>query len=100
MNRLETTDRPSEFTKQDLRDLALILDYASEQAQKLALAETIDLIARASRSLDMSLSEKGASRAKALPVEFAGDVSLVNAKPDAWQTPEFVGGPIILDDVA
>ena len=101
MSLMHTTDWSAEITNEDLRSLALILDYASEQAQKLALSETSDLITRASRSLEIRCAEKfAAPPIKTKPAECASDGARADTKTVAWQTPEYVGGPIILDDVA
>lgn len=85
----------------DLRGLALILEYASEQARKLDLTETTDLITRAARSLDGRLSAcltKPRNEASAESGETAP--GFADCELRAWQTPEFIGGPMIFDDVA
>ena len=57
MSQLEATDWAAEIRQEDLRGLALILEYANEQAQKLALTDTTNLITRAFRSLEMRLAD-------------------------------------------
>ena len=56
MTQQRTLDLTGILGDEDLRGLALILDYASEQARKLDLAETTDLISRACRTLEGKLS--------------------------------------------
>ena len=98
MSHMEATDWATKIRQEDLRGLALILEYANEQAQKLALTDTTNLITRASRSLEMQLTN--GIRSGSAQYEYASDVRLADDDADAWQAPEFVGGPIVLDDVA
>jgi hypothetical protein len=92
-------DFSADFSDEDLRGLALILDYAHEQARKLDLADTSDFITRAARSLDAKL-------AATLPNardEWTGERP-VRVLPDgeicAWPAPEYLGGPIVLDEAS
>ena len=103
MSQLEATDWAAEIRQEDLRGLALILEYANEQAQKLALTDTTNLITRAFRSLEMRLADDLHTRsAETAPneSEYLSNVRLADDDADAWQAPEFLGGPIVLDDVA
>jgi hypothetical protein len=101
MSHFEATDWTADIRQEDLRGLALILEYANEQAQKLALADTTSLITRASRSLEARLADDlhtGAT--EDTPDDYATGIRLADEDADAWQTPEFLGGPIVFDDVA
>jgi len=101
MRHLEATDWTAEIRQDDLRGLALILEYANEQAQKLALTDTTNLITRAFRSLEMRLTDDShAGSAEDISNEYRSGVHVADDDADAWQAPEFLGGPIVLDDVA
>ncbi len=84
----------ADFMDEDLRGLALILEYATEQAQKLALNETTALVAKARQALEDRLAATKGTLHTARESDPAAQTV------DTWQTPEFLGGPIILDDVA
>jgi hypothetical protein len=98
----ETTKNWNEaFSDEDLRGLALILDYANEQARKLDLVETTELIARAARTLDGRLSAHPNQVRDATPTSAERTTTeFPEIDLRAWPTPEFLGGPMILDDVA
>lgn len=83
-----------DFMDEDLRGLALILEYATEQAQKLALNETTALVAKARQTLEDRLAAAKGT------LHTARESDPAVQAVDTWQTPEFLGGPIILDDVA
>jgi len=103
MSQLEATDWAAEIRQEDLRGLALILEYANEQAQKLALTDTTNLITRAFRSLEMRLTDDLRTRrgeSARNESDYTDNDRLADDDADAWQAPEFLGGPIVLDDVA
>lgn len=95
-----TTDFSMDMSDEDLRGLALILDYAHEQARKLDLADTSDFITRAARSLDAKLADSLQNARGRGDDEWTGERP-VRVLPDgeicAWPTPEYLGGPIVLD---
>lgn len=101
MTQQATTDWSTTFFEEDLRGLALILDYANEQARKLALPETIDLILRASRSLDVRQAGDLPNARERIEMSDDGDL-IARVAPEgdicAWQAPEFLGGPIVVDE--
>jgi hypothetical protein len=100
MSHFEATDWTADITQEDLRGLALILEYANEQAQKLALPDTTNLITRAFRSLEARLADDlHTGGAGNTPNEYAASIRLADDEADAWQAPEFLGGPIVFDDV-
>ena len=101
MKHNEATDWTAEIRQEDLRGLALILEYANEQAQKLALTDTTYLITRAFRSIEMQLADdRHTTKAENAASESENTVRDADDDADAWQAPEFLGGPIVLDDVA
>jgi hypothetical protein len=101
MTQQATKDWSATFFDEDLRGLALILDYANEQARKLALLETTDLIARAARSLDGKLPAPppNARDDTGADCDYERNSRITpEGEIRAWQAPEFLGGPIVLDD--
>jgi hypothetical protein len=97
------TDLSAEFMDEDLRGLALILDYAHEQARKLDLADTSDFITRAARSLDTKLATSLLNARDRADNAWTGERPsrvLPDGEISAWPTPEYLGGPIILDEAS